>query len=152
MKNFYAKHFENIPKFRNLVYIYTSWQHWSLFQTPIPILFQNLWIRVRLFFSFENPTPVQTPARIIEPIVIYPCFYLRNGHTDSCYCRNGKVAPRPSPVFRKFLTPDPGPKEKRRNSGGPGPVPPLLPPDSKHRAGIPRPGLPDIFRKLWPKF
>jgi len=40
------------------------------------------------FFKFENPTPVQTPAIIIDPTVIYPCFYLRNDHTDCCYCRN----------------------------------------------------------------
>ena len=43
---------------------------------------------IRKFFKFENPTPVQTPATIIDPTVIYPCFYLRNDHTDSCYCRN----------------------------------------------------------------
>jgi len=41
-----------------------------------------------IFFKFENPTPVQTPATVIDPSVIYPCFYLRNDHTDSCYCRN----------------------------------------------------------------
>jgi len=28
MKKLYTKHFENIPNFWNLVYIYTSWQHW----------------------------------------------------------------------------------------------------------------------------
>ena len=61
-------------------------------------------------FKFDNPTPVQTPATIIDPTIIYPCFYLRYGHTDSCYCRNWKVAP--GPVFHKFLTPCP--KEKRR--------------------------------------
>ena len=95
-------------------------QKWpeSLFQTPTPLLFQNFGlrdrIRVRLLFKFENPSPVQTPATIIDPTVIYPCFYLRNDHTDSCYCRNGKVTPGPGPVFHMFLTPDPGPKEKRR--------------------------------------
>jgi len=67
---------------------------------------------VRLLFKFENPTPVQTPAAIINPAVIYSCFYLRNHRTDSCYCRNGKMTPDPGPVFHKFLTP--GPKEKRR--------------------------------------
>ena len=91
-------------------------QRWpeSLFQTPTLLLFQNFWIRVQLFLKFENPTPVQTPATIIEPTVIYPCFYLRNDRTDSCYCRNGKVTP--GPLFYKFSTrgPDPGPKEKRR--------------------------------------
>jgi len=91
-------------------------QRWpeSLFQTPTPLLFQNIWIRVREYFKFGNPTPVQIPATIIDPPVIYPCFYLRNDHTDSCYCRNGKVTPDPGPVFHKCLTPDPGPKEKRR--------------------------------------
>jgi len=39
-------------------------------------------------FKFDNPTPVQTPAAIIDSTVIYPCFHLRNDHTDSCYCQN----------------------------------------------------------------
>ena len=94
-----------------------SWPE-SLFQTPPPLLFQTFWIRVRirvrLFFKFENPTPVQTSAAIIDQTVIYPCFYLRNDSTDSCYCRNGKVTPDPGPVYHKFFTPDPGPKDKRR--------------------------------------
>jgi len=91
-------------------------QRWpeSLFQNPTPLLFQNFGIRVRLFFKFENLTPVQTPATIINPTIIYPCFYLRNDHKDSCYCRNWKVTPVLEPVFPKYLTPDPGPKEKRR--------------------------------------
>jgi len=44
-------------------------------------------------------------------------FYLRNDHTDSCYCRNWKVTPDPGPVSHKFLPPgsDPGPNEKHRN-------------------------------------
>ena len=67
---------------------------------------------MRQFFKFENPTPVQTPATIIDPTVIYPCFCLRNDRTDFCYCQNGKVTP--GPVFHKFLTPGPGPNEKRR--------------------------------------
>jgi len=50
------------------------------------LLFQNFLIRVRKFFKFENPTPVKTPATIIDPTVIYTCFYLRNDHTDYCYC------------------------------------------------------------------
>jgi len=82
---------------------------------------------VRLFFKFENPTPVQTPATIIDPTVICPCFYLRNDRTHSCYCRNGKVIPNPSPVFPKYMTPGPGPKENaescrsrlRRSGSGP---------------------------------
>jgi len=82
----------------------------SLFQTPTPLLFQNFWIRVRQFFKFENPTPVQTPATMIDPTEIYPCFYLRNDHTECCYCRNPKVTPDSGPFFPKFLTP--GPKEK----------------------------------------
>jgi len=67
------------------------------------------WHRVWLFFKFTNPTPVQTPASIMDPTVIYPCFYLRNDHADSSYCRNAKVTP--GPVFHKFL--NQGPKEKR---------------------------------------
>ena len=38
--------------------------------------------------KFENPTLVQTPATIIDPTVIYPCFHFINDHSDSCYCRN----------------------------------------------------------------
>jgi len=37
-------------------------------------------------FKFENPSPVQTPAAIIDPTVICPCFCLRKDHTESCYC------------------------------------------------------------------
>jgi len=87
--------------------------------------FPKFWnpVRIRIFFKFENPTPVQTPATIIDPPLIYPCFYIRNDHTDSCYCRNWKVTP--GPVFPNFLTP--GPKEKRRilPESTPGLVPPL---------------------------
>jgi len=60
---------------------------------------------VRQFFKFENPTPVQTPATIIDTTVIYTCFHLRNNHTDACYCRNLKVTPVARPFFHKFLTP-----------------------------------------------
>ena len=74
----------------------------SHIQTPTPLLFQNFWIQVRKFFKFENPTPVQTPTTIINPILTYPCFYLRNDHTDSCYCRNWKMTPGPGPVFPNF--------------------------------------------------
>ena len=59
---------------------------------------------VREFFKFEKPSPVHTPATI-DPTEIYPCFYLRNDHTDSCYCWNWKVTP--DPVFHKILTPGP---------------------------------------------
>jgi len=95
-------------------------------------MLQNFWIRdrirVRLFFKFENPTPDQTPATIIDPAVIYPRFYLRNDQTDSCYCVNEKVIPDPGPVFHKFLTPDPSRKEKRGilPESTPYPVPSLL--------------------------
>jgi len=89
-------------------------QRWpeSLFQTPTLLLFQNFGIRVPImqFFKFENPTTVQTPATIINPTLIFPCFCL----IDSCYCWNWKVTPDPGVIFPKFLTPDPDPKEKRR--------------------------------------
>jgi len=39
-------------------------------------------------------------------------FYLRNDHTNSCYCRNTKVIP--DPVFHTFLTPGPGPVPKEK--------------------------------------
>jgi len=87
----------------------------SLFQTPTPLLFQNFSIRIRVrkYFKFENPTPVQTPATI-DPTEIYPCFCSRNDHEGPCYCRNWKVTP--GPVFHKFLTsgPNQGPKDKRK--------------------------------------
>jgi len=89
----------------------------KLFQTPIPLLLQKfkLQIRVRIwkFFKFENPNLVQTPATI-DPTKIYPCFYLRNSHSESCYCRKWKVTPDPGPVLHTLLTPDRDPKEKRR--------------------------------------
>jgi len=43
----------------------------------------------REFFKFENPTPVRNLATV-DPTEIYPCFFLRNGHADSCYWRNWK--------------------------------------------------------------
>ena len=101
---------------KNMIIPRAGGKRWpeTLFQTPTPRLFQNFWIRVRQFFKFENSTPVQTPATIIDPSVIYPRFYIRNDHTDSCYCRNWKVIP--DPVFPKILTPgpDPGINEKRK--------------------------------------
>jgi len=89
-------------------------------------------LRIRYCSKFENPTPARTPAAIIDPTAIYPCFYLRNDRTDSCCCRNGKVTPDPGPVFHRFLDPAPGPKEKHRNPSESIPAPsypwpPLLP-------------------------
>ena len=82
-------------------------QKWpeSHFQTPTPLLFQNLWIRIRVqkFSKFENPTPVETPATIDA--------------TENQQCR--------------VLSPAPGPKRKTQNpsgvdSGTLDPRPPLL--------------------------
>jgi len=83
------------------------------FSDSDPLLFQNFWIRVRKFFKIENQNFVQTPATIIDLTVIFPCFYLRNDHIDSCYGRNKKVTPGPRPFFPKILTSEPDPKEKR---------------------------------------
>jgi len=64
-----------------------GYQRWpeSIFQTPTPLLFQKFLILVRIwqFFKFEKPSPVQTPATIIDPTKVYPCVYLRNDHSDS---------------------------------------------------------------------
>jgi len=49
---------------------------------PVPKFLNPVWNQVRQFFKFENPTPVQTPDTIINPTVIYPCFYLRYDHTE----------------------------------------------------------------------
>ena len=51
-------------------------QRWPESLFPTPLLFQKFWIRFWQF-TFENPTPVQTPAIIIDPTVIYPCFYVK---------------------------------------------------------------------------
>jgi len=67
---------------------------------PAPAIFQ-IW---------ESDT-CSTPAIIIDPTEIYPCFYLRNDHADSSYCRNWKVTP--GPFFHKILTPCPDPVRKK---------------------------------------
>ena len=81
--------------------------------------FSNLRIRLLL----------QIPATIIILTVIYPCSYLRNDHTDSCQCRNGKVTPDPGPVSQIF---DSGSESERKtqnpagvDSGNPDAVPNL---------------------------
>jgi len=86
---------------------------------------------IRQFFKFENPTFVQTPATIIEPTVMYPCFYFRNDHTDSCYCRNWKMTPDPA-LFLLIIDSGSGSGSERKtpnpagvDSGYPDPVPPL---------------------------
>jgi len=113
-KNKILKFFQKSPVSpRGWALRYQRWPK-SLFQTPTPLLFQNFWIRTGKFFKFENPTPVQTPNTIIDQTVIYQCFHLRNDHTNSCYCRHWKVTPDPVPAFHRFLTLDPGPKEKCR--------------------------------------
>ena len=65
-------------------------------------------------FSNRGPDPGLAILKIWEsdycsdsgynhhPTVIYPCFYLRHDHTDSCYCRNGKVTPDPGRFFTHF--------------------------------------------------
>jgi len=79
----------------------SSCQRWpeSLFQTSTPLLFQNVWNRIGVqnFFQIENATPVQTPATIDK----CQWFFLKNDHAGSCYGRNWKVNPDPSPVFQK---------------------------------------------------
>jgi len=66
-----------------------------------------------IFLIWESDS-VQTPSAIIDPTVICQCFYLRNDHTDSCYCQNGKVTPVPGSVFHKTWTPGPRPIVKCR--------------------------------------
>jgi len=92
------------------------------YNSPTALLFQNFGIRVQIrfwqFFKFEIPTPVQTPATIINSTLIYPCFYLRNDHTDPCSCQNWKVTPGPGPCFPKFSTPGPVPGPKKTAESG----------------------------------
>ena len=104
----------------------------SLFPTLTPLLFQNFWIRARLgvrhFFEFENPTPVQTPATIIEPTEIYPCYYLRKDHT-LLILPKWKSDSRSGSGFSQVF--DYGSERKTQNPAGvdssnPGPVPPLV--------------------------
>jgi len=75
--------------------------------------------------KFLNPDPgpaifqiweSESCSTIIHPTLIYPCFYLRNDHKDSCNCRNWEVTTVQGPLFPNFLTPglDPGLKEKRK--------------------------------------
>jgi len=113
-------------------------QRWleSLFQTPTPLLFQNFWILDRIWvwqlFIFENPTPIQTRATIIDLTVIYPWFYLRKKHTDSCYCLNWKVTPVQVRFFLKFwLRVRIRVRKKTQNPTGvdfgyPDPIPPMI--------------------------
>ena len=82
--------------------------------TPVPKFLNLAPDPGATIFKFENPTPVQNPDAIIDPTEIFPCFYLRDDHTDSCYCRNRKMTLASGLFFYKFLTPDPGPKEKGR--------------------------------------
>ena len=70
----------------SLKFIRTTWRH----QTSelclrggrshifwLWLLFQNFSIRVQIFFEFENPTPVQTPATI-DATEIHQCLNLSN--------------------------------------------------------------------------
>ena len=83
------------------------------------LLFQNIWIRVHKFIKFENPTPVQTPATIIDPTVVYPCFHLRYDHTDSS---------TPAPCIHGYLWCRPRHPASMATSGvDPGTLHPWLP-------------------------
>jgi len=57
-----------VPKSFSVSHCNQRWPE-SPFQTPTPLLFQNFWIRIRLLFKFQNPTPLKTPATIIHPTV-----------------------------------------------------------------------------------
>ena len=109
-------------------------QRWleSHFQSPIPSLFQNfsIWIRVRKF-KFENPTPVQTPATI-DPTKIYQCFHLRNDLADLLLPKLKSDSGSGSSFSQNFDS-EPGSRceRKRKNpagvdSGTPDPWPPLV--------------------------
>jgi len=93
-------------------------QRWPelLFQTATPILFQNCSIRVRLFFKFENPAPVLTPAAIIDPTVSLTVFVPTKWLYRLLLLPRCKSDSGPGLLFPKFLTPgtDPGHKEKCR--------------------------------------
>jgi len=56
---------------------------WSHFSDPDCAPVPKFWNPGPAIFQIWNPTPVQTPATIINPTLSYPCFYLRNDHTDS---------------------------------------------------------------------
>jgi len=77
-------------------------------------------LRIRIGLGLNNFTVRSAlPATVIDPTVIYPCLYLRNDHTDSCYCRNWKVTPHPGPFFPKLLIPGPDPVlKKMQNPAG----------------------------------
>jgi len=65
-------------------------QRWLESHYPSPLMFQKLWIRVRNFSKFENPTPVQTPVTIDAANFQQRLWLSKDickDHTDSCYCR-----------------------------------------------------------------
>ena len=99
----------------------------SLFQTPTPLQFQNFWIRARIrnqqFFKFDHPTPVQTPATIIHPTEIFPCFYWRKDHTDQRQAKSNfsdsNFSPAPcfkTPALTNFETSAPTPVNTPKTS------------------------------------
>jgi len=68
------------------------------FWLPTPLPFQSFEIRIwfRKRFNLGYPTHFQTSATI-DPIEIYLCFYIRNGHADSCYQSWTKIGVAKSP-------------------------------------------------------
>jgi len=60
-------------------------------------------VRIRLLFRLRLPSPIQPNLSM---------FLLKKWLHRRSYCWNWKVTP--GPFFHKFLTPAPGPKEKRR--------------------------------------
>jgi len=112
-------------------------QRWpeSLFQTPTPLLFQNFWIRVRIwvrqFFNLKKQTPVQTPAAIIDSTVIYPCFYNKTWPRRLLLLM--KLKSDSGSVFLQIFDSGYGSRSKRKtqnpagvDSGPPNPVPPMV--------------------------
>jgi len=111
---------------------------------------QNFSIRIRQFFKFENPTPVQTPATIINPTLIYP---LRLDFCPLPMFSRRKCPPRllllsklksdSGSGFSQIFDCGSGSASERKtqnsagvDSGTPDPVPPLLDTCSTQRSPV----------------
>ena len=63
---------------------------------------QNFFGGTKNALTWQRGTSSKKGWEPLSPTEIYPCFHLRNDHTDSCYCRNWKVTPDPDPFFPNF--------------------------------------------------
>jgi len=53
-------------------------------------------------FQIRESDSCSDSCYTIDSTEIYLCFYLRDDHAGSCYCRNWKLAPDSGPFFHKI--------------------------------------------------